>query len=65
MKPIQQASHGKPTASDPRIYREADRLVVEPVRQAPPLATVLSRLTRLDEDFPAIADPPIRPADTL
>ena len=47
------------------IYREDDRLVVEPVRRAPTLATVLSRLTRLDEDFPAIADPPGRPEDTL
>ena len=47
------------------IYHEDDRLVVEPVPRAPTLATVLSRLTRLDEDFPPIADPPVRPEDTL
>ena len=47
---------------------------MEPVKQAgqgnatakgPTLATVLSRLTRLDEDFPEIDDPPARPEDTL
>ena len=47
------------------IYREDDRLVVEPVPRVPTLATVLSRLTPLDEDFPPIADPPVRPEDTL
>lgn len=47
------------------IYREDDRLVVEPVRQAPTLAEVLARLTPLDEDFPTIADPPACPEDTL
>ena len=47
------------------IYREDDRLVVEPVRRAPTLAEVLSRLTPLDEDFPTIADPPAHPKDTL
>ena len=47
------------------IYREDDRCVVEPVPRAPTLATVLSRLTPLDEDFPPIADPPARPEDTL
>ncbi len=47
---------------------------MEPIKQAeqdnltakrPTLATVLSRLTRLDEDFPEIDDPPVRPEDTL
>ncbi len=47
------------------IYREGDRLVLEPVPRVPTLATVLSRLTPLDEDFPPIADPPVRPEDTL
>ena len=47
------------------ICHEDHRLVVEPVPRAPMLATVLSRLTRLDEDFPPIADPPVRPEDTL
>ena len=47
------------------VYREEARLVVEPVPRRPTLAAVLSRLTRLDEDFPAIADPPVLPEDTL
>ena len=47
------------------IYRDDDRLVVEPVPRAPTLATVLSRLTPLDEDFPPPADPSVRPEDTL
>lgn len=47
------------------IYREDDRLVVEPVPRVPTLATVLSRLAPLEEDFPPIADPPVRPEDTL
>lgn len=47
------------------IYREDDRLVVEPVPRVPTLATVLSRLTPLDEDFPPIADPPVGPEDIL
>ena len=45
------------------IYREDDRLVVEPVRRAPTLGEVLSRLTSLDEEFPVIADPPADPED--
>ena len=47
------------------IYREDDRLVVEPVSRAPTLETVLAGLRRLDEDFPEIADPPARPEDPL
>ena len=47
------------------IYREGDRLVVEPVPRRPTLAAVLSRLKPLDEDFPPIADPPVRPEDIL
>ena len=43
----------------------ADRLVVEPVRRAPTLGEVLSWLTSLDEEFPAIADPPADPQDIL
>lgn len=53
------------TAEEVVIYREGDRLVVEPVLRAPTLAEVLSRLTPLDEDFPTIADPPAHPEDTL
>ena len=47
------------------IYREDARLVVEPVRQAPTPAEILSRLTALAEDFPTIADPPTDPEDIL
>ena len=47
------------------IYREDGRLVVEPVRQAPTPAEILSRLTALDEDFPTIAEPPADPEDVL
>ena len=53
------------TADEVIIYREENRLVVEPVRRAPTLAEVLSRLTPLDEDFPTIADPPAHPEDVL
>ena len=51
------------TADEVVIYREDDRLVVEPVRRAPTLAEVLSRLTPLDDDFPTIADPLTHPED--
>ena len=47
------------------IYREDGRLVVEPVRRAPNLGEVLSRLTSLDEEFPVIADPPADPENIL
>lgn len=47
------------------IHREDSRLVVEPIPRVPTLATVLPRLTPLDQDFPPIADPPVRPEDTL
>ena len=47
------------------IYREDDRLVVEPIPRVPTLATVLASLTPLDEDLPPIADPPVCPEDTL
>ena len=36
-----------------------------PTAKRPTLATVLSRLTRLDEDFAETDDPPVRPEDTL
>ncbi len=55
----------EPAADEIIIYREDDRLVVKPVPRTPTLATVLPRLTRLDEDFSSIADPPVHPEDTL
>lgn len=52
-------------ADEVMIYREDDRLVVVPVRRSPTLAEVLSRLTSLDEEFPDISDPPVRPEELL
>lgn len=53
------------TADEVVIYREDDRLAVEPVRRVPTLAEVLSRLTPLDDDFPTIADPLAHPEDVI
>ena len=52
-------------ADEVLIYRDDGRLVLEPVPRVPTLAEVLSRLTPLDEDFPAIADPPTVPEHKL
>lgn len=42
------------------MHRDGDRLIIEP---APPrsLLAVLARLSRLEEDFPQIEDPPPGP----
>ena len=53
------------SADEVVIYREAHRLVIEPVERRPSLAQVLSRLMPLDEDFPEIDDPPVQPEDLL
>ncbi len=45
-----------------RIWREGDRLIIEPVREAGLLA-LLAGWERLDEDFPEIADPPAMAED--
>lgn len=47
------------------IYRDDDRLVVEPVERNPSLAQVLSQLKPLEERFPPIDDPPSDPEDLL
>ena len=52
-------------ADEVMIYREDDRLIVEPIKRSSTLAEVLARLTRLDENFPDIADPPARPEELL
>ena len=52
-------------ATDEPDECEDDRLILEPVRRTPTLAEILSRLAPLDADFPAIADPPTHPEDTL
>ena len=45
------------------IYREHNRLVIEPVERAPSLAEILSGLGPLDEDFASVEDPPAKPED--
>ena len=55
----------EPAADEVVIHRQDDRLVVEPVGRMPTLAAVLARLKPLDDDFPAIADPPTLPEDVL
>ena len=47
------------------IHQDDDRLVVEPVKRTHSLAEVLATLEPLEEDFPAIADPPTEPEDIL
>lgn len=45
------------------IYRDENRLVIEPVERSPSLAEVLSGLVPLDEDFGPIADPLTEPEE--
>lgn len=45
------------------IFRDDDRLVLEPVGRNRSLREVLSELPPLDEQLPAIADPPVEPED--
>lgn len=52
-------------ADEVAIYRQEDRLVLEPVPRTPSLAQVLATLEPLDEDFPSIEDPPTTPEDLL
>ena len=47
------------------IYKDVDRLIVEPVTQPPTLATVLATLKPLTVDFPEIPDPVADPEDLL
>ena len=51
------------SADEVLIYREDDRLVIEPVNASPSLAEVLSKLSPLEEDFADIADPAAKPED--
>ena len=48
---------------EPEPVKHADQ--GNPTAKRPTLATVLSRLTRLEEDFAETEDPPVRPEDTL
>lgn len=45
------------------IFRQDDRLVLEPVSRNRSLQEVLSELPSLDEQLPTIADPPVDPED--
>ena len=45
------------------IYREENRLVIEPVERSPSLAEVLSGLVPLDEELGQIEDPLAEPED--
>ena len=53
------------SADEVVIYRDDHRLVIEPVELNPTLAEVLAGLMPLDEDFPSIEDPPVKPEDTV
>ena len=44
------------------IYKEGDKLIIEPVRKKS-LKAVLASLSPLDEDFPEIIDLPVEPED--
>lgn len=44
------------------IYKEGDRLIIEPVRKKS-LKTLLASLSPIDEEFPEIVDLPIEPED--
>ncbi len=48
--------------SEAMISRDGDRLIIEPVR-GKGLAALLDRWDALDEDLPAIDDPPLPPQD--
>ncbi|MCY4627625.1 MAG: AbrB/MazE/SpoVT family DNA-binding domain-containing protein [Acidobacteria bacterium] len=45
------------------VYRDQNRLILEPVDRTPSLAEVLARLSPLDEEFPVIEDPPVEPEE--
>ena len=44
------------------IYKEVDKLIIEPVRKKS-LKAILASLPTLDEDFPEIIDLPVDPED--
>lgn len=44
------------------IYKEGDKLIIEPVRKKS-LKAILASLPTLDEDFPEIIDLPVDPED--
>lgn len=50
-------------AEEVAIYRDDDRLILQPVPRMPSLAQVLTKLETLDEEFPEVADPPTAPEE--
>lgn len=50
-------------ADEVAIYRDDDRLILQPLPRMPSLAQVLAKLEPLDEEFPEVADPPMEPRD--
>lgn len=46
------------------ISRDGDRLIIEPVRRKG-LAALLDSWEPLDEEFPKIDDPPLKPKDVF
>ncbi len=47
------------------IYREENRLVIEPVERERSLAEVLATMEPIEEGFPTVDDPPVRPEQPL
>ena len=47
------------------IYREEDRLVIEPVARERSLSEVLATLEQIEEGFPPVDDQPVRPERPL
>ena len=47
------------------IYREENRLVIEPVERERSLAEVLAAMEPIEEGFPTVDDPPVRPEQPL
>ena len=45
------------------VYREENRLILEPIDPTPSLAEVLARLSPLEDEFPVIDDPPVEPEE--
>lgn len=45
------------------VYRDDNRLILEPIDRTPSLADVLARLSPLEEEFPVIDDPPVEPEE--
>jgi antitoxin VapB len=45
------------------IHKAGHRLIVEPVKQPNTLAELLASWEPLDDEFPEIEDPPVKPED--